>query len=70
MNEASSGPRWELTVWFGGRDDHTTFAFDAQPTDDSTEKVVSFSGDRQGRPVWVNVSIERVSAWSLKELPR
>jgi hypothetical protein len=71
MTEASSGPRWRLTVWFERSGDSTTFDFDVEPRMSTMlETVVSYHGEREGRTVRVNVSIDRVSAWSLEEILR
>jgi hypothetical protein len=68
MSEASIGPRWRLTVWFERSSDFTTFDFDVKPNVRSAAKVVAFEGEQQGRAVEVEVTIERVSVWSLEEI--
>ena len=70
MSEGSSGPRWRLTVWFEESEDFTTFKFDVEPNVGSGAKVVTYEGEREGRTLRVNVTIERVAAWSLEEITR
>ena len=69
MDETSSGPRWRLTLWFEHSGDSITFDFDVEPhLSTMLESVVSYTGKREGRTVRANVSIDRVSAWSLEEI--
>lgn len=68
MSEASSRSRWRLTVWFERSSDFAIFDFDVKPSVRGGTKVVSYDGERQGRDVGVNVTIDRVSAWSLEEI--
>jgi hypothetical protein len=72
MSEASRGPRWRLSVWSQDSTIVTIFEFDAEPEEypDALEGVASFYGEREGRTVRSFVSIERVAAWSLEEIPR
>jgi hypothetical protein len=70
MSEASSGPRWMLTVWSGSGSSYTIFEFDVEPVVNAGQKVASYHGEREGRAVRVNVTIDRVAAWSLEEIPR
>ncbi len=71
MSEARSSDRhWRLTVWFESSSDFSTFDFDREPDGSGGTKVVSYHGEREGRAVRVNVSIDRVSAWSLEEISR
>ena len=70
MSDASSGPHWRLIVWFERSGDSMTFDFDAKPEFFSGTTTVTYQGERQGRVVNVNVTIDRVAAWSLEEIVR
>jgi hypothetical protein len=70
MGEASSTPRWILTVWFASGVSRA-FEFDAEPRMSTIlQSAVSYHGEREGRPMRANVSIDQVSAWSLEETSR
>ena len=70
MSEASSGPRWRLTLWFEHPNDYITFDFDVEPEFTAEEIVASYYGEREGRTVRVHVTMDRVAAWSLEEIAR
>jgi hypothetical protein len=70
MSEASSGPRWRLTVWFDSASDYQTFDFDVEPDTSLGQKVVTFVGEREGRTVRAYVTFDRVAVWSLEEIAR
>jgi hypothetical protein len=70
MSEASSGRHWKLTVWFELSDEPATFEFDVKPEVDRGPNVCLYLGERQGRTVEVNISVDRVSAWSVEEISR
>ncbi len=70
MGEGSTGPRWRLTVWFERSGELTTFDFDVEPNYSAGPEVASYHGEREGRSVRVNVTIDRAAAWSLEEIAR
>jgi hypothetical protein len=70
MSEASSTPRWRLSVWSESSDRITTFEFDAEPDYSVGQVVATYNGEREGRAVRAFVAIEQVAAWSLEEMPR
>jgi hypothetical protein len=70
MSQASSDPRWRLSVWSESSDRITTFEFDTEPDYNIGQAVATYTGEREGRVVQAFVGIDQVAAWSLEELPR
>jgi len=57
-------------VWFERSGDAKAFDFDVAPDAAIGQTAASYFSERVGRPVRVYVTIDRVAACSLEELPR